>query len=145
MRKSLLNIALLLIAANLTACSSNPFQQTSSSTTSSSSREQTLAKNEAIEGQMVTDRSLSANLPRSMDENDKSKMLHALDKSPGKSTHWVNPTSGISYTVMPTQKVAINGNPYCRKYSITTNKDNNKNHFIGTACVGEDGNWNIVS
>lgn len=141
MKKSLLNIILLLIAVTLTACSINHYQQVSTSTPSTPG-----VQSDVTGGQVLTQRSslLHDSLPGIMDENDKSKMLHALDKSPGKSTSWVNPTSGIRYTVVPTQKVVIGANPYCRKYLITTNKNESRNQYTGTACVGQDGNWNTI-
>ena len=32
-----------------------------------------------------------------MDEADKTKMLHAMDKAPGKATHWLNAHTNINY------------------------------------------------
>ena len=81
---------------------------------------------------------------RSMDSNDKSKMMHALDNSPGKSTQWTNGVSGVSYTVVPTRKVVIQNNPFCREYHITAAKGAYKREINGTACVTTDGVWHTV-
>jgi surface antigen len=81
----------------------------------------------------------------SMDSSDKSKMSHALDKPLGKSTHWVNESTGVAYTVVPTGKVSINGNPYCRRYTTTSEKGDRKRENSGTACVGSDSNWESIS
>ncbi len=81
----------------------------------------------------------------SMDVIDKSKLSHALDKPLGKSTTWTNSNSGIKYTVTPTEKVAINGNSLCRRYSISSAKNDKTRDGGGTACVSTDGNWHSVS
>jgi len=90
--------------------------------------------------------SVASDIEKSMDENDKFKMSHALDKSLGKPTHWMNDHTKISYTVTPVKKLSMNGNKICRKYTIMSVRGTNKNETIGTACVSaEDSNWQIVN
>jgi surface antigen len=80
-----------------------------------------------------------------MDETDKTKMLRAMDKAPGKATHWVNAHTNVQYTVTPTKKVRIQDKNYCRQYQITAVDANNKEESIqGVACVASDGNWHIL-
>lgn len=79
-----------------------------------------------------------------MDTNDRTKLSHSLDKTPGKSTQWVNESTGVSYTVVPTRKVTINGNPYCRAYSLTASKGGKSRTIEGTACVSTDGSWQAM-
>lgn len=82
----------------------------------------------------------------SMDSADRMKMSRALDNPPGKSSHWVNPSSGVSYTLVPTHKVVMNGNPYCRQYTLTATGSGGSSHqSTGTACVSSDGSWQAVS
>lgn len=81
-----------------------------------------------------------------MDSIDRSKLWHALDKPIGKSTSWSNASTHMNYTVVPTQKVTINGNNFCRKYQVTaTVQGGSSNVTEGSACVGSDGNWEAVS
>lgn len=77
----------------------------------------------------------------SMDEIDKSKLSRALDGGLGKATSWENANTGTTYTVVPTAKLTIGGNPFCRKYTVTKEKGTNKNEVNGTACVSTDGAW----
>ena len=76
-----------------------------------------------------------------MDELDRSKLSHALDGGIGKATSWQNVATGIEYTVIPTEKISINGNPFCRKYTITSVKSGQSRESSGTACVSSDGAW----
>lgn len=81
---------------------------------------------------------------KSMDELDKSKMSHALDSPPGKSTHWQNGATGIDYTVTPIKKIVVNGNPFCRQYQVLIQKGEYKRDMTGNACVTTDGTWHTV-
>jgi len=80
-----------------------------------------------------------------MSKEDKSKLSHALDKALGKSTEWTNELTHISYTVVPTKKVMVNDNHFCRKYTITATKNESSKEISGTACVSEDGEWHEVT
>lgn len=89
--------------------------------------------------------SIGGAVEQSMDEADKSKMLHAMDKAPGKSTHWVNAHTQIKYTVIPTKKVRIADKNYCRQYQITAMNANDREQTIqGVACIASDGNWHTL-
>jgi surface antigen len=81
---------------------------------------------------------------RSMDANDKLKMSRALDAGTGKSTHWENGATGISYTVTPVRKVEVRGNPFCREYSVAVMKGSYTRNIGGTACVTTDGSWHTI-
>ena len=80
-----------------------------------------------------------------MDAADKSKMLHAMDKAPGKLTHWKNAHTNIQYTVIPTKKVQLQDKNYCRQYEVTAINTNNKAETVqGVACITTDGNWHTL-
>jgi surface antigen len=81
---------------------------------------------------------------KSMNEEDKSKMSKALDAALGKSTRWENGITGIHYTVTPTQKETIQGNPFCRQYQVIAMKGENRKVINGTACVTTDGSWHTI-
>jgi len=83
---------------------------------------------------------------QAMDEADKTKMLHAMDKAPGKSTHWVNERTNIEYTVTPTKKVYVQDKRYCRQYQMIAINANDKEQSVeGVACIASDGNWHILT
>ncbi len=79
-----------------------------------------------------------------MDGLDKSKLPRALDAGLGKATTWTNGSSGITYTVVPTRKVTIGGNQFCRSYSITAVRGGDTDQYTGTACLGDDSNWHPI-
>lgn len=84
---------------------------------------------------------IAGNLEGFMDSTDKAKMSKALDGGLGKATHWANGATGVSYTVIPLQKVTIGGNTFCRTYSIAAEKSGNVSKMNGTACLASDGAW----
>lgn len=77
----------------------------------------------------------------SMDNIDRSKLSRALDSGLGKATTWTNVSSGISFTVVPTRKMSIGSNQFCRAYNITAVKGSSTDQYTGTACLGDDSNW----
>jgi surface antigen len=88
---------------------------------------------------------IGGTVERAMDESDRSKMMHAMDKAPGKSTHWVNKHTNIEYTVIPTKKVQLQDKNYCRQYQITAIDSNQREQNVeGIACIASDGNWHTV-
>lgn len=80
----------------------------------------------------------------SMTADDRSKLARALDAGTGKSTQWQNGVTGITYSVTPTRKVEIKGNPFCREYSVTATKNGQPRTINDTACVTTDGTWHSV-
>lgn len=72
---------------------------------------------------------------------DRSKLAHALDAPPGKSSTWINTSNGVSYTVTPIRKVTINDNHLCRVYTTTSDHNGQRHEVTGTACIGDDGAW----
>jgi surface antigen len=124
------------ILLGLTACTCNhPFQTGNNPATT------TVATNENTNTAPI-----SGEIAKSMDTADKEKVSRALDKPIGKSTDWTNETTGISYTVTPTEKLTIKGNPYCRKYKVESTMNDNHEEVNGTACVSaSDSNWRLVS
>jgi surface antigen len=82
---------------------------------------------------------------QAMDETDRSKMMHAMDKAPGKSTHWTNVNTHMQYTVTPIKKIHFQDKDYCRQYQMTAMDANEKEQSVqGVACIASDGNWHTV-
>ncbi len=132
MRKSLLMVAALVASLSLAGCSSGFMGMTSNTTKGKNTVDPTAP--------------VGGDLSRSMDQYDKEKLSHALDNKIGKPTQWVNENTGIHYLVMPTQKLVLNGNPYCRKYKVISSKNGSQRELNGTACVSaEDSSWQVVN
>lgn len=136
MGKMLLKSFIVLLFVGLTACSSNTHMAFPGF--NGNNEGENKAKNEYVSsGQPIGS--------NAMDKNDLEKMSHALDKPLGKSTSWANSMTNTNYTVTPTQKVSISGNPYCRKYTTVAVKNDQSNESTGTACVvATTGVWEAV-
>lgn len=79
-----------------------------------------------------------------MSAADHNRLSHGLDATPGKSTHWTNVSTGVSYTVTPTKKVVVNNNHLCREYQTVAEHNGQRQVMTGTACITDDGNWHSV-
>ncbi len=163
-KKALVKASLILLSINLSACALNGTDSPNTTTAYAPDMRQYVSKDIEELGSAPTgspglmasaaptaSAEPVANIPRGsagggMDSADRMKMSRALDNPPGKSTHWVNPSSGVSYTLVPTHKVVMNGNPYCRQYTLTSTSSGGSSHqSSGTACVSSDGSWQAVS
>lgn len=89
---------------------------------------------------------IGGSIGRNMDETDRLKTNHALESNAlGQPAYWQNQKTGTSYTVVPTQNVTIDGNPYCREYRSTANIAGKRQQVYGTACRQPDGTWKAVN
>lgn len=134
-------IVFLTVLLGLSACTSNRFgnQQAVNSTAGVTTGEG-LSNTPGVD----TNRTVGGNIGQSMDNSDQVKMSRALDKPLGKETSWQNLSSGVNYTVMPTEKTDVNGNRLCRKYNTTATRGGATQQFSGVACITADGNWHPV-
>lgn len=153
MHKLVMRMAIIAAAAGLTACSNMPSMSSmpgfGSSTNAQGTEKQGMPATSVDQGGKETNTNITMTGGgeiglKSMDEQDKAKMSHALDNGTGKSTHWANGASGISYTVTPVKKVVIQGNPFCRTYLVVVEKGTYKKEINGTACVTTDGGWHTI-
>lgn len=146
MKSTLSTLSVVLLTAGITACTSNFFGQKTEQAASSqqTTTETTLAGGlpNSLDQGLNTDAKISGG---GMDGNDNVKMTRALDKPLGKATTWSNGRTGTTYTVTPTSKVTINGNPFCRRYTTTIMRNGSSREQSGTACVASDGNWHPLS
>ena len=105
----------------------------------------TNASAEATANLSVSNKPIGGNIQNTMDASDKDKLSHALDKPLGKATQWQNSRSGITYSVVPTKKLTVKENHFCREYFLTATHNNAKNEFTGVACVSPaDNNWQAM-
>lgn len=98
-----------------------------------------------MSGAPVASNPVGGNIHNLMDKSDRSKMSKGLDGGLGKATHWVNNRTSISYTVTPTAKLTLKGNPFCRKYNLSADNHGHVSQFSGTACLESDGEWHPAS
>lgn len=81
----------------------------------------------------------------SMDETDRLKAQEALnDNRVGQSSTWKNPDNGNTYTVTPT-KTYKKDNTYCREFTQTATIADKPQQIYGTACRQPDGTWKVVN
>lgn len=83
----------------------------------------------------------------SMDSSDNTRVYNTMEHNPtNHATHWKNTTTGNTYTVAPTsQRMAVNGNPNCRRYYSTAVINGEKRKVSGIACRQANGTWQAVS
>jgi len=126
---------------------SNIFQSStaSSSVTTTNNDTSTLAPPTGLTHSETPGVAFGGNIRANMDNVDLSKLSRAMDKSPGRSTHWENAARGVKYTVTPVKRVTVNGNKFCRSYSLIEERGSHQRSADGVACVGDDTNWKDVS
>lgn len=141
MKLGLLHLLFLAAGINLTACGQSQYFEPSRLYHSSGPKVSAYAASDPMPNipagaMLATSRRFSDGLGRyAMDSSDRSKLSHALDNPIGKATTWVNETTNTTYTVVPTKKITINGNPFCREYTMTESRGGRKYERYGTACV----------
>ena len=62
----------------------------------------------------------------------------------GETTDWVNPDSGHSGSITPTETYQKADGSYCRKYTQTIIVNEEAVQSYGTACRQPDGSWKEV-
>jgi len=76
-----------------------------------------------------------------MDDRDHEQTALALENSAtGESTQWVNPDTGYSYNMQPTNTFQAATGP-CRDYTMVAVIDGRDETINGTACRQQDGTW----
>jgi surface antigen len=144
-----LKIIPIMLTISLTACSGYPMLNSNPGYVSAGTHENELVGSSV--DQNGNERNVNVTMTgggdiglRSMTANDKAKLARALDAGTGRSTRWRNSITGITYSVTPTKKVEIKGNPFCREYNIIATKGANSKSINDTACITTDGSWHSV-
>jgi len=140
MKSILLKAAIIFMGASLMACTTKS-PQSNQQAARGSFAQRSNGMLLASRSELVAGADIGGSAAFSMDSVDRKRMFKALDKPVGKPTQWVSQSSGVRYSVVSTEKITINGNPYCRRYTTTASKNDRERQFSGTACVGEDSNW----
>jgi surface antigen len=88
---------------------------------------------------------IGGSIGRSMDDNDRMKVAHALETSGSTvPTRWVNPDTRIAYTMVPIRTYDSAG-ASCREYTVDAVIGGRSESVVGTACRQPDGSWRNVN
>ena len=87
---------------------------------------------------------------KSLDKADQAYLVNnaqsSLESTPtGMSSSWVNPDSGNSGSLTPTNTYATASGQPCREYHSTVTIDGQTEVVYGTACREPDGSWRFVN
>ena len=93
---------------------------------------------------------LGSEVGKSLDRADQAYLANnaqsTLETAPtGTSSNWVNPDSGNSGSLTPTNTYATASGQPCREYHSTVTIDGQTEDVYGTACREPDGSWRFVN
>jgi len=85
---------------------------------------------------------IGAEIGRRMDRADRSCVGHALElAAPGQTVGWMNPDTGVSYKLTPSDKAGgANG---CRKFRLVATGNFGLSEGRTVACPAPDGTWTL--
>ena len=85
---------------------------------------------------------IGAEIGRRMDKADRSCVGHALELAgPGQTVGWMNPDTGVSYKLTPTDKAG--GTNGCRKFRLVATGGFGVSEGRTVACPAPDGTWSL--
>ncbi len=86
---------------------------------------------------------IGSRIGRELDEADRGCFAHGLEiGQPGKRVTWSNPSSGVSYSLVPGTGNKADGKS-CRSFVLTASRDGKKDERRGTACQAGVGEWKV--
>ena len=93
---------------------------------------------------------LGSEIGKSLDKADQTYLSNnaqsTLESGPtGSASSWVNPDSGNSGSLTPTNTYATASGQPCREYHSTVTIDGQTEDVYGTACREPDGSWRFVN
>jgi len=87
---------------------------------------------------------LGSRIGKALDDADRGCFGHVLEiGAAGKPVKWSNPSSGVSYTLVPGAGRNVKGKP-CRDYSLTATRGKTTEKRQGTACQASVGVWSLL-
>jgi len=88
---------------------------------------------------------VGAQIGRSMDEEDRACMGHALELSEsGRPVYWENEHSGARYTLTPLGEIGRQGGRTCREFELEARIQGKRDLTRQTACRNDDGSWSLA-
>ncbi len=93
---------------------------------------------------------IGSEVGKSLDKADQAYLANnaqsTLESAPtGMSSSWVNPDTGNSGSMTPTNTYATASGQPCREYHSTVTIDGQTEDVYGTACREPDGSWRFVN
>jgi len=86
---------------------------------------------------------IGAEIGRRMDKTDRSCVGHALElAAPGQAVAWINPNTGVSYKLTPSDKAE--GADGCRRFRLTATGGFGLSEGRTVACPAADGTWSLA-
>jgi len=96
----------------------------------------------AVAGGTLVGALIGGEIGSRMDANDRARSQQVLESVPtGKTVNWVNPDTGASYEMTPTNTYRDANNVDCRDYTTWVFIDGYEEQVHGTACRAADGTW----
>ena len=87
---------------------------------------------------------VGSRIGKALDNADRGCFGHVLEiGAAGRPVKWSNPTSGVSYLLVPGAGKEVKGKP-CRQYSLTATRGKTTEKHQGTACQSSIGVWNLA-
>jgi surface antigen len=87
---------------------------------------------------------VGAQIGRSMDEEDRACMGHALELSEaGRPVYWQNERSGAQYVLTPLGETAGQGSRPCRDFQLEVRLGSKRDLSRQRACRNGDGSWSL--
>lgn len=87
---------------------------------------------------------IGAQIGRSMDEEDRACIGHALELSEaGRPVYWENDHSGARYALTPLGEAGGQGSRTCREFTIEVRVHGKRDLSRQMACRNDDGSWSL--
>ena len=87
---------------------------------------------------------IGSNIARDMDNTDRACLGHTLELMPANQrVTWLNPTSGVKYTIIPDGGYSAN-HESCRSFTSITSYNGHKETKKANACRTGDGVWELA-
>jgi surface antigen len=87
---------------------------------------------------------IGSRIGKALDDADRGCFGHVLEiGAAGRPVKWSNPTTGVSYSLLPGSGQKMNGIP-CRQYELTTSRGKATEKRKGMACQTATGVWSLA-
>jgi surface antigen len=88
---------------------------------------------------------IGAQIGRTMDEEDRACMGHALELSEaGRPVYWQNERSGANYVLTPLSETTVRGYLICRDFELEVRFAGKRDVSKQKACRNDDGSWSLA-
>lgn len=89
---------------------------------------------------------IGGTIGHNMDSTDTTHCYQAMNQPTQHATKWVNPKTGITYSIVPTSpRMTYHGNTDCRQYRASVMMNGKMHRRHGVACMQADGTWKAMN